>query len=325
MKKLLLGILFILSSIGVYSQTYPETFSNGESYASIRSKLNFNANATGDSLDRHLDSLWSHNVRIKALDVRVGNLESLITGYVPTSRTVNGHALTGNISVTASDVGLGNVTNESKATMFTSPTFTGSPTVPGYVPTSTTVNSHALSGNISVTAADVGLGNVTNESKATMFADAALTGIPTAPTATASTNTTQIATTEFSQAAIAAALADLAVGVQILVSEEELVSGEASGYIFDIPDMLDGMNLVKVEAFPGEVKGDHTIAVVVWRNRSGAEVNMTSTGASFSTDATINTSYDDVVNKDQLEFRWTYSGGTIAPEGLKVQLTFQNP
>ncbi len=32
-------------------------------------------------------------------------------GGVPTSRTVNGHALTGDVSVTASDVGLGNVTN----------------------------------------------------------------------------------------------------------------------------------------------------------------------------------------------------------------------
>jgi hypothetical protein len=61
--------------------------------------------------------------------------------------------------------------------MFTDPTFTG--TVSG------------------VTAAMVGLGNVTNESKATMFIDAALTGVPTAPTATLTTNTTQIATTEF--------------------------------------------------------------------------------------------------------------------------------
>jgi len=52
-------------------------------------------------------------------------------------------------SLSASKVGLGNVTNESKATMFTNPTFTG--TVSG------------------VTAAHVGLGNVTNESKATMF------------------------------------------------------------------------------------------------------------------------------------------------------------
>ena len=46
-------------------------------------------------------------------------------------------------------------------------------------------------------AAAVGLENVTNESKTTMFTDAALTGVPTAPTAAAATNTTQIATTAF--------------------------------------------------------------------------------------------------------------------------------
>jgi hypothetical protein len=53
-------------------------------------------------------------------------------------------------------VGLGNVTNESKATMFASPTFTG--TVSG------------------VSATHVGLGNVTNESKATMFSSPTFTG-----------------------------------------------------------------------------------------------------------------------------------------------------
>ena len=36
--------------------------------------------------------------------------------------------------VTATEVGLGNVTNESKATMFTSPTFTGTTTVADFVP-----------------------------------------------------------------------------------------------------------------------------------------------------------------------------------------------
>ncbi len=64
---------------------------------------------------------------------------------------------------TATDVGLGNVTNESKATMFTSPTFTG--TVSG------------------VTASMVGLGNVTNESKATMFASPTFTGTVSGVTA----------------------------------------------------------------------------------------------------------------------------------------------
>ena len=102
-------------------------------------------------------------------------------------------------SVTATQVGLGNVTNESKATMFTDPTFTG--TVSG------------------VTASMVGLGNVTNESKATMFTDAALTGVPTAPTAAATTNTTQIATTAFVQGEINTAA--LALGTNYSVADIE--------------------------------------------------------------------------------------------------------
>jgi hypothetical protein len=48
-----------------------------------------------------------------------------------------------------------------------------------------------------VTATQVGLGNVTNESKATMFASPTFTGTPLAPTASSGTNTTQIATTQF--------------------------------------------------------------------------------------------------------------------------------
>lgn len=38
-----------------------------------------------------------------------------LSGYVPTSRTVNGHALSANVTVTKSDVGLGNVDNTSDA------------------------------------------------------------------------------------------------------------------------------------------------------------------------------------------------------------------
>ena len=58
--------------------------------------------------------------------------------------------------ITATMVGLGNVTNESKTTMFTDPSFAG--TVSG------------------VTKAMVGLSNVDNQSKATMFTDPSFTG-----------------------------------------------------------------------------------------------------------------------------------------------------
>ena len=54
----------------------------------------------------------------------------------------------------------------------------------------------------SVTAAQVGLGNVTNESKATMFTSPEFTGTPIATTAAVGTNTTQIATTAFVKAEI---------------------------------------------------------------------------------------------------------------------------
>ena len=50
-----------------------------------------------------------------------------------------------------------------------------------------------------LTASDLSLGNVTNESKATMFTNAALTGNPTAPTQTANDNSTKIATTAYVQ------------------------------------------------------------------------------------------------------------------------------
>lgn len=70
------------------------------------------------------------------------------------------------------------------------------------VPKTTTVNGHALSANVTVTKVDVGLGNVTNESKATMFTSPAFTGTPTAPTAGVGTNTQQVATTAFVQAEI---------------------------------------------------------------------------------------------------------------------------
>ena len=93
-----------------------------------------------------------------------------------------------NSNTTAAQVGLGNVTNESKATMFANPTFTG--TVAGvsksHVGLSNVANkrqvdedlANAPTGilNSNVDADHVGLGNVTNESKATMFANPTFTG-----------------------------------------------------------------------------------------------------------------------------------------------------
>ena len=57
------------------------------------------------------------------------------------------------------------------------------------------------------TKAQVGLGNVTNESKATMFNSPVFTGIPTAPTADAGDNSGQLANTEFVNRQIANGIA----------------------------------------------------------------------------------------------------------------------
>ena len=90
-----------------------------------------------------------------------GNAGTVTNGVVTTGTYVDPIWIT---SLAASKVGLGNVTNQSKATMFTSPTFTG--TVTG------------------VTATHVGLGNVTNQSKAIMFTSPTFTGTVTGVTAT---------------------------------------------------------------------------------------------------------------------------------------------
>jgi hypothetical protein len=58
-------------------------------------------------------------------DARIASASNWNTAYTHTSATNNPH------SVTATQVGLGNVTNESKATMFSSPSFTGTVTVSG--------------------------------------------------------------------------------------------------------------------------------------------------------------------------------------------------
>ena len=66
------------------------------------------------------------------------------------------------------------------------------------------IGSYNGSGAVTVqfTAATVGLSNVTNESKSTMFTSPAFTGTPSAPTAANGTNTTQIATTAFVKNAV---------------------------------------------------------------------------------------------------------------------------
>ena len=101
----------------------------------------------------------SKNVGTTAGTVAAG--DHAHSGYVATSVTVNGHALSGNVSVTASDVGLGNVTNTSDANK---PVSTAQQTA---LDLKANIASPTFTGTVGgITATMVGLGNVTNTSDA---------------------------------------------------------------------------------------------------------------------------------------------------------------
>ena len=114
-------------------------------------------------------------------------------------------------NVTAEQVGLGNVNNTSDANK---PVSTAQATAIADAKKAGTDAQGAIDAHEAdkenphgVTAAQVGLGNVTNESKATMFTSPAFTGTPTAPTAGSTANNTQVATTAFVQAVVSEKLA----------------------------------------------------------------------------------------------------------------------
>ena len=114
--------------------------------------------------------------------------------------TLEGVSITGNAS-TVSDgvVTTGAYADPQWITSLAGTKLTGTVTATnGVVTTSTYTDPNWLQ----LTQSKVGLNNVTNESKATMFASPTFTGTPTAPTALAGTNTTQIATTEFVKTAV---------------------------------------------------------------------------------------------------------------------------
>ena len=131
-------------------------------------------------------------------------------------------------------LGLGNVTNESKLTMFSNPTFTG--TVTG------------------VTASHVGLGSVTNESKATMFTSPAFTGTPIAPTATAGTNTTQIATTQYVRTEVAN-LVNSAPGALDTLDELAQALGDDASFATTVTTAIGLKAPIDSPAFTGTVTG----------------------------------------------------------------------
>jgi len=147
----------------------------------------FDADATGNSLTNIEDDNIKSGAEINATKIADGSVTNTEFQYISTlssnaqTQISSKIGLTGlAISADASASGSGGISYNNSNGQFT------------YTPPD--LSSYAAASNVS---------NVTNESKATMFTSAALTGTPTAPTATAATNTTQIATTAFTATAVA--------------------------------------------------------------------------------------------------------------------------
>lgn len=98
--------------------------------------------------------------RIDDLDTATEDHDFALDNKVDKTTTVNGHALDSNVTVTKSDVGLGNVDNTSDVDKpISKATQTA---LDDKVDKTITINGHALSSNVTVTKSDVGLGNVGN-------------------------------------------------------------------------------------------------------------------------------------------------------------------
>jgi hypothetical protein len=150
-----------------------------------------------------------------------------------------------NSNTTKSDVGLSNVANESRATILGG-NLTGKinnvavADVTGGAALGKSANQDSTSTIRSgTTKANVGLSNVTNESKSTMFASAALTGNPTATTQAANNNSTRIATTAYVQTEISDLIGG-APGALDTLNELAAAIGDDASYASSITTALGG-------------------------------------------------------------------------------------
>ncbi len=114
------------------------TYNNGQYYIGIGQVSNTMLANTAVALLSGTNSGDNAVNSNYASDYRAANF---IAGTNYLAPNGNGSSLTG---ITSSQIGLGNVTNESKATMFSNPTFTGTVTLPN-----STVTDAMLSGSIS--------------------------------------------------------------------------------------------------------------------------------------------------------------------------------
>lgn len=181
------------------ARTNLEVYSSGEVDAKL-STINQSITTTNSNVSDIQNDITIINANVNDLGTEIdsfktstndaiGTLGSDITevknDYVPKTTTVNGQSLSNNVTITAEDIDALTLTGNDLVLPgdITSPVFDGSlkeyidnatPVIDTYtraeaddkfVDKTTTVNGHALSDNVTVTKADIGLGNVTNDAQ----------------------------------------------------------------------------------------------------------------------------------------------------------------
>jgi hypothetical protein len=175
MKKIF-GLLLILAGCTpihlVIDDPTPQISNRAIGWQTQRAKMDFRDSTNFKKLTEFEDGARIGNYKIGS---RVTNLDSIVDNGTDIYFYKGATILTAVPGISGAAWGTisGSLPNQTdlntalglKANLV-SPTLTGSPIVPGYVPTSTTVNSHPLNANVTVTASDIGLGNVDNTSDA---------------------------------------------------------------------------------------------------------------------------------------------------------------
>lgn len=208
-------------------------------------------------------------------------------GAVPTSTTVNGHALSSNVTVTTSDIGA--------------------------VPTSTTVNGHALSANVTVTASDVG-------------------AVPTSTTVNghALSSNVVVSASDLSTGTLAVANGGTGVGasdpvIQRVSSETGAVTTGTTQIPFDdtIPQNTEGDQYLSLSITPKNAGNILVIDVIMNLATSGSTIFMT---AALFQDSTANALAASAICTSatasaptQIRFRHTMTAGTTSSTTFKVR------
>jgi len=149
-----------------------ETISGGKTFASdvtLSGNLNVagNINQTGSGSTQWSGKKWTGTTVTvpSGMDYSLGvgsdnTFKCQLAGgasCMPAGAVASVFGRTGAVVAASGDYSVAQITG---AAPLSSPTFTGAPIVPGYVTTGTTVNGHALSGNVTVSASDVTTGTL---------------------------------------------------------------------------------------------------------------------------------------------------------------------